>query len=443
MSKKVNVETDTEISLQRKRPTILFASDSPYYPTGFARQCGSIANMVSEIFNWDTHYLGWQTRGNPPISGFNYKVHGVKGNAMFGKDSYNDVFHEISPDIIFTQGDAHMVDVLARIPRPFWLLYYPLDGDPINGLIADVLKKVDVPIAMSKYGKNLTESQLKIKTEYIPHGVDTNNYSPINKVAARKMFFDMYGIRLPTPPEDLFIFGCVARLNKRKHHMRLLEAFRMFLNSGNKEEREEKRKKCFLYLHLDAKDPLYIHDANHDYFFLEQIEVRGIDMNVIITPPADRAKKKYSFTEGIPDQDLSILYNCFDVHVLPTGGEGFGIPIVEAMACGLPSIITDYTTTREFLVLDDDEVPVPKEKMRGIAVPPKTLYMERCGVRKAWIDVRKLAQAMQTYWKSEELRKQHGDNARQWAVDHYDWKVVNKMWVDLFERINTNVDLVI
>ena len=222
----------------------------------------------------------------------------------------------------------------------------------------------------------------------------------------------------------------------------MLEAFRMFMNAGTKEEKEKKKKTCYLYLHLDAKDPLYIHDANHDYFFLEQIEVRGIGQNTIITPLADKAKKKYSFLEGIPAQDLSLLYNSFDVHALPTGGEGFGIPIVEAMACGLPSVITDYTTTREFLLLGDDDEIVPKEEQRGIAVPPSNLYMERCGVRKAWIDVKKMAQSFQKYWKDEELRKLHGKNAREWAVSHYDWKVVNKMWVDLFEKINTNIDLV-
>jgi len=442
MSKKVDIETKTEIKLNRRRPTILFASDSPYYPTGFAIQCGTIANTVSKFFNWDTHYLGWQTRGNPPISGFNYKVHGVRGNAMFGKDSYQDVFHEIAPDVLFTQGDAHMVDVLARQPRPFWMLYYPLDGDPINSMIESVLMAVDVPIAMSKYGQKLTKEQLKIDAEYVPHGINTSIFSPINKLAARQAFFGEYGMKFKTDPKDMFIIGCVARLNKRKHHMRLLEAFRMFMNAGSKEEKKLKKETCYLYLHLDAKDPLYIGDANHDYFFLEQIECRGIGENVIITPASNQSRKKYNFLEGIPPQDLSLLYNCFDVHALSTGGEGFGIPIVEGMACGLPTVATNYTTTEEFLLLGDNEEVVPKEEQRGIAVPYVTAYMERCGVRKAWIDVKKMAQAFQKYWKDEELRKLHGKNARDWAVSHYDWTVVNKMWIDLFEKVNTNIELV-
>jgi len=415
-----------------------FASDSPYYPTGFAVQCSHIANLVAEELDWETHYLGWQTRGNPKIEGYKFKVHGVRGNAPFGKDSYQDFFRKISPDVIFTQGDAHMVDVLSVQPRPFWIMYFPIDGDPLNNTIANVVRKADIKVAMSKFGQELTSYQLRINdVEYIPHGVNTNTFSPIDKKIARKEIFTKLGINIPNP-EEAFIFGCVARLNKRKHHMRLLEAFRIFL-----EKNEERRKNCYLYLHLDPKDSLYIGDPNHDYFFLEQIEVRGIANNVIITPERLPNNSTYEMTQGISEMDLALLYNAFDVHVLTTGGEGFGIPIVEAMACGKPNILTDYTTSREFIDINEKGEEISLDEKRGITVDPSILYMEMCGVRKAWVDVKKFASAMDMYYEQPDIMEKHGKNAREFAVKNYSWEVVDKMWLELFERIHNDIGLVI
>jgi glycosyltransferase involved in cell wall biosynthesis len=47
--------------------------------------------------------------------------------------------------------------------------------------------------------------------------------------------------------------------------------------------------------------------------------------------------------------NLGALYRGADCFVLPTRGEGWGLPILEAMACGLPVIATDWSAQTEFL----------------------------------------------------------------------------------------------
>ncbi len=57
------------------------------------------------------------------------------------------------------------------------------------------------------------------------------------------------------------------------------------------------------------------------------------------------------FTEYVPDDDLVALYNAADVFVYPSIFEGFGLPPVEAMACGTP-VVTSNTSSLPEVVGD-------------------------------------------------------------------------------------------
>ncbi len=50
------------------------------------------------------------------------------------------------------------------------------------------------------------------------------------------------------------------------------------------------------------------------------------------------------FTDFVSEEDLVLLYNCADVFLYPSLYEGFGIPLLEAMSCGVP-VITSNTTS--------------------------------------------------------------------------------------------------
>ena len=44
------------------------------------------------------------------------------------------------------------------------------------------------------------------------------------------------------------------------------------------------------------------------------------------------------FLEDVPEQDLPLLYNVSEICVIPSLYEGFGFPVLEAMACGTPVV---------------------------------------------------------------------------------------------------------
>ena len=58
---------------------------------------------------------------------------------------------------------------------------------------------------------------------------------------------------------------------------------------------------------------------------------------------------RVTFTGFVPDDDLVLLYNAAAILVMPSKGEGFGLPVVEAMACGLPVAASDRNSLPEVL----------------------------------------------------------------------------------------------
>lgn len=57
--------------------------------------------------------------------------------------------------------------------------------------------------------------------------------------------------------------------------------------------------------------------------------------------------EKVVFTGAVPDEDLPALYNAAAVLAYPSLYEGFGLPPVEAMACGTPVVASNTTSLPE------------------------------------------------------------------------------------------------
>ncbi len=71
------------------------------------------------------------------------------------------------------------------------------------------------------------------------------------------------------------------------------------------------------------------------------------------------------FTGFVPDEDLPALYNLADLFVYPSLYEGFGLPVVEAMACGTPVVTSDSSSLPE--IVGDAGLMVPPTDVDSLA----------------------------------------------------------------------------
>jgi glycosyltransferase involved in cell wall biosynthesis len=60
-------------------------------------------------------------------------------------------------------------------------------------------------------------------------------------------------------------------------------------------------------------------------------------------------EERITFTGFVPDSDLVLLYNASKLFVLPSFSEGFGLPVIEALACGVPVTASSRNSIPELL----------------------------------------------------------------------------------------------
>ena len=102
---------------------------------------------------------------------------------------------------------------------------------------------------------------------------------------------------------------------------------------------------------------------------------------------SDRVK----FTGYLPAEDLPVLYNLADLFVLPSLYEGFGLPPIEAMACGTPVITSNVTSLPE--VVGDAAITLDPLNLELLAQTMRNLIMndtERATLRNKGIERAKL-----------------------------------------------------
>jgi glycosyltransferase involved in cell wall biosynthesis len=136
----------------------------------------------------------------------------------------------------------------------------------------------------------------------------------------------------------------------------------------------------------------------------------------------ERISKSASIQKALTKKKLNEIYNLFDVMVLPTAGEGFGLPILKAMAAGVPVIATGYTSCVELL------------EGRGKLIKVKEfLTAGRHNVEYAIPDIDDLIAKLNLLYTWPDLRKKHSAAGLEFAHT-MDWDEIVKNWDHLLMK---------
>jgi glycosyltransferase involved in cell wall biosynthesis len=318
--------------MKKLKGVVSFYSNSPDQPTGYGQQARYMVDRlkrsgldVAALSNYglegikrelDTPYgkIPHFSRGMDLYSNDSAPIdHASFVNSHPGKKSLLMTLYDVW---VLTSPAFDKMQVMSWVP---------LDHITLPPRVEAWLRKDNVrPVAMAPHGKRQMEAK-GIQCDYAPHGIDTKIIKPTFEIDGQPVEEHM-GIK------DRFVVGMVAAnkssgLVHRKAFSENILAFSIF---------HKKHPDSVLYLHTDPINPA-------GWNLVKLLEACGLGKDAVIFP--DQVSYKY----GIPQKHLAAYYTGMDVMLATSYGEGFGIPTIEAQACGTKVIGSNWGATPDLL----------------------------------------------------------------------------------------------
>lgn len=147
--------------------------------------------------------------------------------------------------------------------------------------------------------------------------------------------------------------------------------------------------------------------------------------------PKDGAEIIFIYNNKIADYQMATLYRSADCFVLPTRGEGWGMPILEAMACGLPTIATGWSAQTEFM---NDKNSYILNSKKLIDAQAKCPYYQ--GFQWADPDEEHLIELMRHVYENQDEASKKGLYAAKEVAELWTWESAAKKILDRLNKIN-------
>ncbi|WNZ00221.1 glycosyltransferase [Sulfurospirillum sp. 'SP'] len=232
----------------------------------------------------------------------------------------DDVVSSVGKVISGEKTSVTLYDLIPLVEQEKYLVD-PISKQHYFRKIED-LKKAGSLLAISEFSKQQAIDVLGLESNIITtisSAID-DKFKPIQfSLDAISKVHHVYGIM-----KKFLLF--TGSFDQRKNHERLIKAFARLP--------QKIRSEYQLVIIGNGWDGIYAHFKN--------VALReGLSDQDII------------FAGHVPDHDLLVIYNTASLFVFPSLSEGFGLPVLEAMSCGIPTIGSNTTSIPEVIGLED------------------------------------------------------------------------------------------
>tara|TARA_R100000278_G_scaffold29947_1_gene27581 strand:- start:26107 stop:27732 length:1626 start_codon:yes stop_codon:yes gene_type:complete len=341
---------------------IMMLTESGHIMSGFGNYTRNVLSRLHNTGKYEIAELScyrdknvpkteaWKVYPNVPTGEESEKKYRGITSSVFGAWGFETACLDFKPDIVFDIRDYWMLNFPEYSPfRPFfhWVLAPTIDSAPQRKEWLQTYSNADLVSGHTQWGIDYLKQFSNINTTFpVNDSVDVNNFKPVSidkKAHKANHFLD---------PND-FIVGSVMRNQKRKLIPNLIKVIKQL---------NKKYPRIKLHLHTSYPDNagwpipelMLEHDAADIVYFTYKCahcgkySVMSFKEGLAICPHCkNQSANICNVSQGLNDSELCSVYNLFDTYVQYAICEGFGIPPVEAAACGLSLITVDHGAMRE------------------------------------------------------------------------------------------------
>jgi len=428
-----------------RKKKILWVNEASSKGTGYGVYANEVLSRLHKVEEFEVAELAcyidendehlktapWKVYANRPLPDApHFQDYVNNPSRVFGEEKFNEVCLDFEPDIVMDIRDWWMFEYQQRSPfRNFfhWALMPTVDAMPQNPQWINTFADADSVMAYSEFGRDvMLEQSDQINFIDVASPAANQIFAPVKDKGLHK---DSMGL-----DSESFIVGTVMRNQRRKLYPDLFKAFRQYLDAS-------KNGNVFLYVHS------YYPDIGWDFPAL--LNKFGLNNRVLFSYKCTKCKhlsvdffqdsvnycnkcnsfnkKLVGIDNSIETEELSKIYNSFDLYVQYANSEGFGMPQLEAAYCGVP-VMSVYYSAMESVIKNIDAVPLV----------PLHLSMEcETGCYRAVPNNEGLAELLLHYIDGHGSKKvrEIGLEMAARAREHYDWDKTAQVWIDHFKSI--------